>query len=697
MRAHGAPTIGRRLSRRGAWLLLLLALAVQAPFFDRGLSLLDEGTVAATADALARGEALYRDRVTVIAPLSYELLAAGYRTFGSHVAVGRALQCAVFAACVLLSFAVLRRTAGAGWALAGGILLLALKPLGFFSWTIANYSPFGLLALLLALAALVRWLDQRRTADLLLTGLASGLVFVAKQNLAAVAAAAVGASVLAAWWASPPRRLRSLFASAGLLLGASLLPVGAAALRYARLGALRPAFEQLVTSMPGFAAAWSLPFPSPAPWSESDPDFGLQLFAFLPQPVIEVALVGGLGPWTPLVLRTSEWAVKLCYVLPLAASALLAARWWAEPSRRAERSAGLACALFAAGAYASLWYRPDWAHLMNVWPLLHVALVAAVAAERGWLRAALGGVFGLVWLALAAVACVSLAALEWELLETPRGRLRVPAAVAPSARAVLAWESARPASERVAFLPAVPGLHFLSGRPLPLAVDALLPAVFGPSDEERMLHQLAAVEHVVFDDKPLPGVRGDIIDVAPRLARRIATEFRFVEVVAPGFFAFARALPARAEPGLVTDLAAEAPADGASLEHWLFHRVLAWPLERGGERRCLERAWRVASGDRIVATPISHPSLWQRASRPEAERIGFELTVLDAERTASFTRSVRSPGAPEAWTVPVEASPGSEAVLRLCAWRDAAPEPAAGGALRAGWAEPRVERGGAGD
>src|SRR5512134_2951077 len=105
-----------RADRAGTALVALLAIAVQLPFFDRGFALLDEGTVLATAEALARGEVLYRDRITVVAPLSYELLAATFRAFGNHVAVGRSIQAAVFVACVLLSLGVLRRVASEAWA-----------------------------------------------------------------------------------------------------------------------------------------------------------------------------------------------------------------------------------------------------------------------------------------------------------------------------------------------------------------------------------------------------------------------------------------------------------------------------------------------------------------------------------------------------------------------------------------------------
>jgi 4-amino-4-deoxy-L-arabinose transferase-like glycosyltransferase len=689
-----------RAERAGTALVVLLAVAVQLPFFDRGVALLDEGTVLATAEALARGEVLYRDRITVVAPLSYELLAAAFRAFGSHLVVGRAIQAAVFVACVLLTLGVLRRVTGEAWALAGALSLLALKPLGFLSWTIANYSPFGLLALLLALSCLARWLDGCRARDLALSGLASGLVFVSKQNLAAVAALAVGAAVFADWWASPPRRWRPLLARAGLLLATSLLPVAAAALHYAALCALRPASEQLIASMPGWAGAWVIPFPTLGPWSAGDPDWHLRFFAFFPQPVVELALSGGLDPSTRELLGAAELGVKLCYGLPLVAVALVAGRWLARPDRRREQSIPLACALFAAAAYASMAYRPDWAHLMNVWPLLHVAIVAAIAMGRGWMRAALAVLSALAWLGLAAAACWALAMLDWETLRTPRGELRLGRASAAALRALLAWDAQHPQGERIAFLPAVPGLHFLSGRPLPLAADALIPGLFSARDEERMLGQLENVDRVVYDARSLPWVGADTIDVAPKLSQALARQFRFTRLVAPRFPAFERITGAGRRPSLDLWDSVGAGNGGSGVqarpEHWLFYRVRAWTLSpREGGQGCIEAPWRVASGDRAVAIPMSDPSLWHPASPSRPPWIDFELTVLGPQRSPVLTRTARlSPAAgPEPWTVLVELPEGAEAVLRLCA-ELAAPAPRLSGiaSIRAGWAEPHVER-----
>jgi hypothetical protein len=682
MRSSGAEARGggaRRRRAAGAALVALLAIAVQAPFFARGLSPLDEGSVLAIADALAQGDVLYRDRIVVVAPLTYESLGLAFRWLGADIAVARAFQAALFLACVLLSLGVLRRVAGEAWALGGALSLLALKPLGFPLWTIANYSQLGLVALLLVLWSLLRWLERGRGKDLVLVGFAGGLAFLAKQNLGAVAALAAGLALLAEWWTSQPRRLRGLAGRAGLALGGSLVPVCGMALRYAEQGALAAAWTRAIASMSTLADAWLLPFPPLSAWSRSDPDWGLRLFAYFPPSVVELGLAGGLD-LSGALAHGVEWAVKLCYVAPLVAIGWLVWRWLrAGPPRRA---ALLACALFAAGVFASMLYRPDWAHLMNVWPVLHVAIVAALAQAGARTRAALGGIAGAAWLGAAAVTTWAFLALDWEHVRTERGELAIAAPAARSVEALLRWEAAQPETRRIAFLPAIPVFHFLAARPLPLAADMLVPGIFDAGDDERLARELAAVDRVVYATGELPWVRADAIDVCPKLSRALATQFRFARRITPDHLAFERA-PRAAEEGEAHEL--WELARGAPVEHWLFQRVWAWE-HRAGERRCIEVPWRVAAGDRVVATPMAHPSLWQAEPASRATWIDFELSVEGAGGSPLLGRAARvSASSPaEPWEIPLELPEGSEVALRFCS--------VSGAAVRAGWAEPRVER-----
>jgi hypothetical protein len=681
---RGGAEPDRPTRRRATVAVALLAAAVQAPFFARGLSPLDEGSVLAIADALARGEALYRDRITVVAPLTYEGLALAFRAFGVHLGVARAFQALVFVACVLLVLAVLRRLAGERWALAGALALLALKPLAFQLWTMANYSQVGALALLGLLAALCAWPERRRGALLALAGLAGGLAFLAKQNLGALAAGAAGAALLADGWASAPRRVPRLARGAGLLLAGAALPVACAAAAYAAAGALPAAWSRAVVGVAALGSgAWDLPLPPLAPWSPDHPDAGLRIFSYFPASVVELALAGGLAMSTSWIAPALEAAVKLCYFAPLAAIAALFVC-----GLRARATAPLACALVAAGAWASMLYRADWAHLMNVWPMLHVAVVAALAQAGPRVRAALGALALAVWLGAGAVASWAFAALDWERVETPRGALAVPAPAAPSFASLLAWDAAQPPAARIAYLPWIPGLHFFTGRPLPLAADMLLPGVFAPGDDERLARELAGVDAVVWASAPLPWVGAGAVDVTPALAAALATQFRFTRRIAPGYFAFERAgAPPGGSPASSSLLGAGSEAPGVRAEHWLFHRVWASELEAGG-RRCVEAPWRVADGDRVVASAMAHPSLWGAGS---AAALDFELAAAEPGRSAALARRARlvPHTGPERLELALALPPGSDVVLRFCA--SLAPG-APGAPLAAGWGEPRVER-----
>lgn len=688
MRGDGATPAepSRRRCRAAATAAVaLLALAVQLPLLSRGVSLLDEGSVVAIADALARGEVLYRDRIAVVGPLTYEALAAAFAVFGTEIAVARAFQAAVFLVCVMLVLAVLRRVTSEAFALAGALSLLALKPLGFQLWTLANYSQVAMAALLLTLWALLRWLARPRGTDLALAGLAGGLVFLSKQNLGAVAALAVGASVLVVWWRSPPRRLARLLGQAGVLGGAALLPVLAAALAYQSSDALPAVWMRTIESMGALADDWRMPFPPLAPWGSGDAAWGLRAFAYFPQPLVELALAGGFDLAAPPLSQAIEWLVKACYLAPLLGIALIAGGALRADAAAAPR---LACALFAAGAYASLSYRPDFAHLMNVWPALHVAFVAGIAVCGRRLRAVLALAGGGVWLALSGLTGWAVAALDWQPLASPRGELHAPRETARTLRTVLDWAAAQPAAERIAFLPAVPALHFLADRPLPLAADALIPGVLAVGDDERLARELDAVEHVVYATQSLPWVRDDVVDVAPQLSFALATRFRLVRQLAPGYLLLEREPRARAEAVHPLWDAAHA---GPQREHWLFHRVLAFALQPG-ERRCAEALWRVASGDRLVATPLARSALWPGDPHGAAS-LEFELSASAGGDEAAATRFGRlaAGAAPAPWQLALELADGAEVLLHFCVRRAPAGRGGAG-PIDAGWAEPRVER-----
>ena len=113
----GAPMI---------WLALIL-VTLQLPFLGRGVSFYDEGSILAIAEGLSHGDALYRDRVTNMGPLVYEMMGLLMRLFGPDILLGRVLQGFVFIGCGLAIYQILRDlgSARAAW-------------LGTFAWFAAS-------------------------------------------------------------------------------------------------------------------------------------------------------------------------------------------------------------------------------------------------------------------------------------------------------------------------------------------------------------------------------------------------------------------------------------------------------------------------------------------------------------------------------------------------------------------------------
>ncbi len=154
----GGSIGGSAADRTALGLLAVLSTALQVPFLRRGISFYDEGSILAIADALHRGELLYRDRATPTAPLTYELMGVLFDLFGPHLLVGRILQAVVFVLCVLAVYAILRHFMGVRAACLGALALLPLKTLAFPFWTVVNYSQVAMLFWLATTAALLQYL-----------------------------------------------------------------------------------------------------------------------------------------------------------------------------------------------------------------------------------------------------------------------------------------------------------------------------------------------------------------------------------------------------------------------------------------------------------------------------------------------------------------------------------------------------------
>jgi 4-amino-4-deoxy-L-arabinose transferase-like glycosyltransferase len=665
--------------RRAAAVLALASVAVQLPFLDRGLSLLDEGSILAIADGLARGEVLYLDRVTPLAPLTYELLGALFRVFGTHLLVARVLELAVFSASALFTFGILRRVLDARAAWLGGLAFLALKPLGFPLWTIVNYSQLAMLACLGSLFATVRFFEARRPRWLLAAGLGIGLAAAAKQNLGALVAALVAAGL--ALDAGPAPRALAVRAS-GLLAGALPVAAGLAGLLAAR-GSLGAFLERAVLGPLSLAPPYRLGPPLPDLWSLRPEEMGPRLFAYFPSPVFGVILERRLPLASQPFALAIELFVEAVYYLPLLGFALGLSATLRAP-RGARAPAGCLVG-FGALAWASMLYRADWTHLMNVYPAVILAASAALAgggARPRWLRRAGAGCLGL-WLAAGLGLGALVIATHGERVETPRGRLRGLPASAAETRAVLEWAAGRPRAERVAFVRAEPLHAFLAQRPLPLRFDLLLPGIVGPEDDAEIARALGGVDRVVYNRRTLPTVPSPLPEYAPRASRRLARGFRLERRLGRDSLVLARRPEAgERTSGDLWERLARSPAagssDGVEPRSWLFYRVLALRAT-AGSARCFELPHEPRTGEALVATPLVDPERWEVG----AGRVRFELEA--GARQVAVEVPASDPTLEEL-RLPLD--PGSAGGgLRFCASLPGAPP---GAALQVGWGEPRV-------
>jgi hypothetical protein len=690
-----SPRDGSR-PRGDAWLLGAASLVVQVPFLARGLSHLDEGSMLAIADGLERGERLYADRVTLLAPLAYELLAALFGLLGPSLVVGRALQAFVFTGCVLLVHAILRELAGPRAAFWGAIAFLALKPLAFPMWTIVNYSQLAMLFACSGILACLGHLARRRGPWLLATGVGIGLTLATKQNLGALLAVAVACALLLEGRAPgrDPGSLRSRVTRVGAGVALVIGGLGAA---YARRGTLGALLDRAILGFGAFPAANWIPPPG---LGLGPDDWRAWTFCYLPSSLVGLGLEGRLAlpPGWAVVLQPLVVAV---YALPFLFAGLAAFAFGARgsPARtsNAARSGGALVLVFCASAHASMLYRADWAHLMNVYPAaillagvglapwcrrLRVARIATAALLAAWLAAGL---------ALAALVIGSYRSP----VESPRGRiLELPLAAAEANR-VLEYASGRPAGERLAFLPAAPLYAFLAERRLALPFDFLLPGILTERDDARVAEGLRGVGRIVYQPGTNPSVRVPITEYAPRSAARLAREFGVERILGRGALVLApRLQPAEAASLDLVDRVRPAPEaeSGVARRSWMMYRVLAARLDAQHGPVCFDLSHEVRRGDVVAFVPMLHPDTWwwERAD-PGRTRARFEvrargaggaeLRVYDEEIAAEPPVHARAA---------LDALPDGRTGLRFCVSRAGAGPGAT--TLSAGWGELRISR-----
>jgi hypothetical protein len=700
-------------SRRDLVLLAVASFLVQLPFLDRGISFWDEGSILAIADALRQGGRLYADHVTPVAPLTYELLAALLGWLGPSLWVGRALQALVLSGCVALVYAIVAPLAGRRPALLGAVAILGVKPLGFPLWTIVNYSQIALLWCLLVVLSVVRFLPARRIAWLVAAGLGVGLTIVTKQNLGAMIGAVAAATVAFDWLRDPPRRAGELVGRAVALGGGGALVVVATLVPFALRGSLGALYERVVLGSLYLAQPYFVPLPAFDLWSLRPAEIAPRVFSYFPSPLFDLLTEGRLDPGRWLLFFGVEHLVKLAYYLPVlffAAGVLSLARGMRSAEPRGTWSARLCVLLFAVASYASMLYRADWTHLLNVYPavLLLATLLLARAPGRAGRMAAAG--CGALWAASSAAMVFVVFASQNAPVETPRGRLWGLASQSAEIRAVLGHQAAQPPGTSFLFVRSDPLYYFLAGLRIPIPFDLVVPGYLTPEDDAALAERLGEIDHIVYDPAWIPTMPTPITEYLPGTSAALARGFRIDRILTANAFVLERRMDvARPDDEDVEDVwerfAGDLRGAGAGGENpfepardggfhrasWMMYRVVAAGLSARAEPACFAWSHRAAAGESVSVLPVMNPALWIWAKqKPGAVRVRYEIAARTRSGPRIVLYSERRPAAPPAAAVraPLDALAGQDIDLEFCT--QLAVGPPLG--VVAGWAEPHVVR-----
>lgn len=690
---------------RVTWGLVLLSLLLQFPFLNRGISLHDEGSILTIADGLRNGEVLYLDRVTPLGPLTYELMAFLMKALGPSFLVGRVFQMLVLTGCIVLVHSILLRVVGPRAAVLGAISVLALKPLAFPLWTMVNYSQIAMLLCLASILILMRYLSRPGASWLLAVGVGVGLTLLTKQNLGVVLAGAIAVTLVLDGWNDAERRLHPLAARLGLLLLGTVAPVAVVFFLYLTAGAGGDFIHRAVLGLVYLAPAYLVPLPGLEPWAVGPQGAGQQAFTYFPAPLFNLGWQGASWVFSGATALLIEYLVKIAYYLPIAAFILGAysvVRTRGSRIPRATWSALVLITVFGAGAYSSMLYRADWAHVMNVYPALIVLCVTVLArsAERYSFPWWAGIVLCAIWLGAGLATTAAVLAVYRTPVDMPRGRmLGAPSRARETAR-VLAYLDQQRDDERILILRGEPLYYFLSGRRVPLAFDLLMPGVITPADDASVADRLASIDQVIYNPQETPLVPSPIVDYAPRTAAVLAGDFRVDRMVSKTALILKRrrevALPETVEVDLWDRFyELQLPSERIVRESWIMYRVIVVQLEAEGARTCFSLSHRVGRGEAISVTPLSHPDTWSaRAQGISMSDVMFEISIREKSPIKKAMgveeRILGEPGVPI--RVPLDAFVGRSIEIRFCAGPShgdrAVPTPE-----RVGWAEPSIVRG----
>ena len=163
----------------GITIVMAAALRYWLWYFDRGASLLDEGSTVAQALRVLHGDLIYRDFFTVVMPGSYYTVAALFAVFGQKLIVMRWAALVTGMGIAWFTLRIGRRLMPWPYAAAAALLTTV------WGWFLATPNFYSLQAMLLALISLAlyfRYVDHPDSKWIVGAGLAAGLAILVKQN-----------------------------------------------------------------------------------------------------------------------------------------------------------------------------------------------------------------------------------------------------------------------------------------------------------------------------------------------------------------------------------------------------------------------------------------------------------------------------------------------------------------------------------
>jgi hypothetical protein len=279
---------GRRLEWLGTAVVLALATWFWLRYFNRNTNLLDEGSTAAQAMRVLRGELIYRDFFTVVTPFSYYTVAWLFRAFGEQLMVLRWAALVTGIGIAFTSLIVARRIASWPFAAAAALLTTVwgwfLVAPNFYSWEAALFA-------LVALACYVYGAPSWRW--MIAAGIATGVTAMTKQNVGAYIATGLFVTIWGSRIFDEIADVRGRLKMSAQFIAGICVPVIPTLLWLIAAGAGPYLYESWIYyPLAKYPERFSRPFPDFFPLAENDVfDLWLKLVIYMPVVVYPLALI----------------------------------------------------------------------------------------------------------------------------------------------------------------------------------------------------------------------------------------------------------------------------------------------------------------------------------------------------------------------------------------------------------------------